>query len=109
MKKKMAAVWPFLIMPLFIPVYQILDSLIFVEIFGCGCVPSVQTNMLNIPLNANDLRSAVLSVLTVGLTVWSGFLSRLFNGKCARVLYCLAVLLLNAGLTLWAVKAFMWA
>lgn len=109
MKKKRVAVLPFLIMPVFLPFYQILDSLILVEIFGCGCVPLTQTNLLNIPFNANDLRLAVLSVLTVGLTVWSGFLGKMFTEKCTRVLYCLAAFLLNAGLTLWAVKAFMWA
>lgn len=109
MKKKIVAALPFLIMPVLLPLYQILDSLILVEIFGCGCVPSTQANMLNIPINANDLRLVVLSVLTVGLTVWSGFHCKTFTGKCTRVLYCLATFLINAGLTLWAVKAFMWA
>ena len=54
MKKKISAALPFLIMPILIPVYRILDSLILVNIFGCGCVPSTQTNTLNIPFNAND-------------------------------------------------------
>ena len=42
-----------------------------VEIFGCGCVPSTQANMLNIPFNANDLRMTVFSLLTIVLSIWS--------------------------------------
>ena len=70
MKKKIVAILPFIIMPIFIPSYIILDNLILVDIFGCGCVPSAQTNMLNIPYNANDLRLTVFSALTVVLSVW---------------------------------------
>ena len=46
MKKKIVLVLPFVIIPIFIPIYSILDSLILIDIFGCGCVPSTQTNML---------------------------------------------------------------
>lgn len=42
-----------IIMSIFIPIYIVLDNLILIDIFGCGCVPSTQTNMLNIPFNAN--------------------------------------------------------
>ena len=109
MKKKIVAVLPFIIMPIFIPIYTILDSKIFVDIFGCGCVPSVQTNMLNIPFNANDLRQTVFSVMTVALVIWSIILSKGFKIKITRILYCVAVTLLNVALTIWLVKAFMWA
>ena len=109
MKKKIAAVMPFIILPIFIPVYRILDSLLLVDIFGCGCVPSTQTNMFNIPFNANDLRVAVFSGLTIGLSIWSIVISKTFHRKIAKFLYCLAVILLNAILTLWVVKTFMWA
>lgn len=61
---------PFLIMPLITPVYNILDSLLFVDIFGCGCVPSAQENMLGIGFNANDLRWSTYALLTVWMTVW---------------------------------------
>ena len=64
MRKRLAVVLPIIIMPIFIPVYIILDNFILVYIFGCGCVPSTQTNMLNIPFNANDLRVTVFSILT---------------------------------------------
>lgn len=109
MKKKIIATLPFIILPISIPIYRILDSLVLVDIFGCGCVPSTQTNMLNIPFNANDLRLAVFSILTIGLSIWSIVISKTFHRKTTKVLYCLAVTLLNVILTLWTVKAFMWA
>lgn len=71
MKGKLVTILPFVILPISIPIYCVLDNLLFVEIFGCGCVPSAQTNMLNIPFNANDLRQTVFSILTIGLSVWS--------------------------------------
>ena len=48
MKKLLPRLLPFLIMPVLIPIYWILDKLILVDVFGCGCVPSVQENMLEI-------------------------------------------------------------
>ena len=109
MKKKILAVVPFITVPILIPIYCFLDSLILVDIFGCGCVPSTQSNMLNIPFNANDLRLTVLSFLTVGMAVLSILISRAFHKKITKILYCLAVILLNVVLTVWVVEAFMWA
>lgn len=109
MKKGIIAKLPFIILPIIIPIYRIIDSLIFVNIFGCGCVPSSQTNMFNIPFNANDLRLTVFSVLTIGLSVWGIVISQSFYRKITKVLYCLAVTLLNVILTLWVVNTFMWA
>ena len=108
MKKKISAALPFLIVPILIPVYRILDSLILVNIFGCGCVPSTQTNTLNIPFNANDLRMAVFLVMTIGLFIWSFAASKAFQKKAAKLLYGFSVLLWNVTLTVWAVKTFMW-
>lgn len=109
MKKKIKAVIPFITMPIMIPIYCFLDSLVLVDIFGCGCVPSTQTNMLNIPFNANDLRLTVFSVLTIGMTILSVAISKSFQRKSTKVLYRIAVVLLNVILTMWVVKAFMWA
>ena len=109
MKKKIVLVLPFVIIPIFIPIYSILDSLILIDIFGCGCVPSTQTNMLNIQFNANDLRQTVFSVITVALVIWSIILSKGFKSKIVRLLYCVAVTLLNVALAIWVVKTFMWA
>lgn len=109
MKKKIIAALPFVAMPIFIPIYSILDSLVFVDIFGCGCVPSTQTNMLNIPFNANDLRLLVFWVLTIGLSVWSIVIARTFKRKVAKIAYCIAAILLNSILAMWVVETFMWA
>ena len=109
MKKKIKAVIPFITMPIMIPIYCFLDSLVLVDIFGCGCVPSIQTNMLNIPFNANDLRLTVFSVLTIGMTILGVAISKSFQRKSTKVLYRIAVVLLNVILTMWVVKAFMWA
>ena len=109
MKKKILAVVHFITVPILIPLYCFLDSFIFIDIFGCGCVPSTQTNMLNIPFNANDLRLIVFSVLTVDMAVLGVILSRAFHKKITKILYCFAAILLNVALTMWVVKAFMWA
>ncbi len=109
MKKKILAVVPLITVPILIPIYCLLDSLIFVDVFGCGCVPSTQTNMLNIPFTANDLRLAVFSVLTTGMATLSVVLSRAFPKKITKILYFSAVILLNVALTMWVVNAFMWA
>lgn len=100
---------PLITLPISIPIYCFLDNLVLVDIFGCGCVPSAQTNMLNIPFNANDLRLTVYSILTIVLSVWSMIIAKRFNKTSSKVLYCLAVTLLNVVLTLWVVKTFMWA
>ena len=109
MKRKLVTILPFVILPISIPIYCVLDNLLFVEIFGCGCVPSAQTNMLNIPFNANDLRQTVFSILTIGLSVWSIIIAKRINMTYLKVLYALAVVLLNVILSLWVIKAFMWA
>ena len=109
MKKKILAVVPFITVPILIPIYCFLDSFILVDIFGCGCVPSTQANMLNMPFNANDLRLIVFSVLTVDMAVLGVILSRAFHKKITKILYCFAAILLNVALTMWVVKAFMWA
>lgn len=109
MKKKLISILPFAIMPVFIPVYNILDSLIFVDVFGCGCVPDSQTNMLNIAFNANDLRLVIFSLLGIVLSIWSIVLSKLFRKKFVRVIYCAVAIAFNLLLAMWVVKNFMWA
>ena len=108
MKRKLVTILPFVILPISIPIYCVLDNLLFVEIFGCGCVPSAQTNMLNIPFNANDLRQTVFSILTIGLSVWSMIIAKRFTKPYSKVLYPLAVALLNVALALWVIKTCMW-
>lgn len=109
MKKLIVAPLPIIIMPIFIPVYRILDSLILVDVFGCGCAPFTQTNMLNIPFNANDLRLLVFAILAIILSVWGINISKIFRSKVIKTIYCVAVVLINTLLTIWVVNTFMWA
>ena len=108
MKKKIIAILPFIIMPIFIPIYCFLDSLVLVNIFGCGCVPTAQTNMFNISYNANDLRLTVFTMLTIALSIGGICISKHFKNKLAKIVYCTAVIFVNVLLTMWVVKTFMW-
>lgn len=109
MKKIIVAALPFVVIPIFLPVYRILDSLFLVDVFGCGCVPSTQSNMLGIPFNANDLRVVVFSALAIALSVWSLRIAKGFQRKSVKILYCCAVTAANVAFAIWAAKAYMWA
>jgi hypothetical protein len=109
LKKKLIYILPFVMMPVFIPVYNILDHLIFVDVFGCGCVPIAQTNMLNIAFNANDLRRLVFFLLAAILSIWSVIASKHFTKKIVRVIYCVVAVMFNLVLAIWVIKTFMWA
>lgn len=109
MKKIIFPVMPLAIMPLTIPVYRILDQLIFVKVFGCGCVPSTQTNMLNIPFNANDLHMVVFFGMAFVISIWSIFIVERFKNRVFRIIYCILVIGLNVGLAQWVINSFMWA
>ncbi len=100
---------PFLIILMVTPFYNVLDKILLVDVFGCGCVPIAQTNMLNIPYNANDLRLTVYLILTIGMFMWSILRARHFQRKSAKVIYSGAVIVWNLFLTEWIVKVFMWA
>lgn len=108
MKKVLKNLVPFIFILIFTPIYSILDSLFFVEIFGCGCVPIAQTNMLNIPFNANNLRRLVYSVLTIAMVILAVKFSKSFSSKYIRILYCVAVFLVNAAVSLWVCSIMMW-
>lgn len=109
MNKKLIPVLPFLIMPALVPVYWLLDKLILVDVFGCGCVPSVQENMLGIAYNSNDLRLTVFASLAIALSIWSIFLVKNFKRRITKILYCLSVFVMNGLLALWVIKTFMWS
>ena len=81
---------PFLIIPIVTPLYLYLHVNVFANIFGCGCVPSERTNMLNIPFIANDLRLVVYALLVVLVTILSIVFSKSFEDKKRRTRYCVA-------------------
>lgn len=86
---------PFLLIFFISSWYRLLDVLFFVKVFGCGCVPTTQTNMFNIPFNANDLRMLVYSILN-GICIILGIvLSKKINNKVLKVIYVFSILLVN--------------
>lgn len=108
MKKVIVRSLPYLIMLVVTPFYNILDSLFLVDVFGCGCVPSAQSNMFNIDFNANDLRQTVYSVITILMVVLGIRISRNFENKILRVVYCSGVFVVNAVLAVQICRMFMW-
>ena len=109
MKKLIIAAMPFVVLPILTPGYLVLDNLVLVEVFGCGCVPGAQTNMLNIPFNANDLRLTVFFVITVFMAALSTFIAKKFENKAVKIFYCSGAFLFNLVITFWVQKAFMWS
>ncbi|MCI9247423.1 MAG: hypothetical protein HFJ30_10085 [Clostridia bacterium] len=100
---------PYLLMFFITPIYSILDQNIFVKVFGCGCVPSAQTNMLNIAFNANDLRVVVYTVITMAMVIVGTILAKKWENKKEKMTYIITILLFNSLLTFEICKIAMWA
>lgn len=98
-RKLILRMLPFVVNIISIPVYLILDKIFFVNIFGCGC---------NKGFNANDLKELVYNVLAVIMTVWAVGISKKFNKKSSRVIYCLAVLVFNLFVAYFVKVSFYW-
>ena len=107
--KNAIKVLPYLLMFFITPFYNLLDQKVFVEIFGCGCVPVAQTNMLNIDFNANDLRRLVYSVIATAVFVLGLFLSKKIEGKKKKTIYIITILVFNILLALKICQMYMWA
>lgn len=100
---------PYLLMFFITPIYSILDQNIFVKVFGCGCVASAQTNMLNIAFNANDLRVVVYTVITMAMVIVGTILAKKWENKKEKMTYIITILLFNSLLTFEICKIAMWA
>lgn len=108
-KEKFIVSLPYLLMIIITPIYAVLDHTVFVKVFGCGCVPSAQTNMFNIPFNANDLRSVVYIAITVISLILGIFLSKKLDSKKSKALYFITILAFNILLTYEVCQVSMWA
>lgn len=108
MKNRIMAIVPFIIIPVIIPIYSMLDGLLLIDIFGCGCVPDTQTNMLNIAFNANDLRTVVFLLLTIGVSIFGARAAKFFKSRVIKIMYCVALSACNLVLSMWVVETFMW-
>ena len=92
---------PYLLIIFILPFYTFLDQHVFLQIFGCGCVPIDQTNMLNIPFNSNDLRLVIFSILIAVCTILGTILSKRINNKLLKVIYILLILVINVPFSLF--------
>lgn len=107
--KKIILSLPYLLMLFITPIYNILDQKIFVKILGCGCVPSVQTNMFNINFNANDLRQIVYIILAIAITILGLFLSKKIESRKIKVIYIITIFILNILFAYKICQLYMWA
>jgi len=108
-KKKIIISLPYLFIIFITPFYNFLDQKIFVKVFGCGCVPIAQTNMLNIDFNANDLRRLIYFVISIMMIILGIKLSKLINKKLYKIIYITTIIVLNLLIMFYICKTYMWA
>ena len=106
--KKIIMSLPYLLIIFITPIYVLLDQIYFLNIFGCGCVPIVQKNMLNIPFNANDLRILVYSILIIVVIFIGGVLSRRFKSIKEKILYIFSIFIINIVLAVCICQLYVW-
>lgn len=106
--KKIIVSLPYLLIIFITPIYVLLDQIYFVNIFGCGCVPIAQKNMLNIPFNANDLRILIYSILIIIVIFIGGVLSMRFKSIKEKILYIFSVFIINIVLALYICQLYVW-
>lgn len=106
--KKAMMVLPYLYLLFITPLYNLLDRYIFVEVFGCGCVPSTQTNMLNISFNANDLRTLVYFFSAVWMAIMGALNSKNFKNSNLRILYIFTIIICNLTVAYTIIENYKW-
>ena len=106
--KKAMMVLPYLYLLFITPLYNLLDRYIFVEVFGCGCVPSTQTNMLNISFNANDLRTLVYFFSAVWMAIMGALNSKNFKNGNLRILYIFTIIIWNLIVSYTIIENYKW-
>lgn len=106
--KKAKFFLPFLILIFITPFYELLDQLLLVKIFGCGCVPSTQTNMLHIAFNANDLRLSIYCILNLIIILYSSKIIKTFKNKSSKNIYIISIFIFNIIIIYLINTIFMW-
>lgn len=106
--KKAIMVLPYLYLLFITPLYNLLDRYIFVDVFGCGCVPSTQTNMLNISFNANDLRTLIYFSSVILMTIIGVFNSKNFKNSNLRILYIFTIIIWNLIVSYTIIENYKW-
>lgn len=98
-KKKVILSLPYLIMVFFTGIYNILDSQIFVEVFGCGCVEG---------FNANYLRRYIYIALVLIISFIAVLLSKRINKKKLKIIYIISSVCVNILLAFEICKLYLW-
>ncbi len=106
--KKAKYILPYLILIFITPFYELLDKLLFLKVFGCGCVPETNKNMLGIGFNANDLRITCYFLLSIFIFWYSFKLSKDFKRKDEEIVYGVSTLIINLFVIYFINKIFMW-
>lgn len=106
--KKAKYILPYLILIFITPFYELLDKLLFLKVFGCGCVPETNKNMLGIGFNANDLRITCYFLLSIFIFWYSFKLSKGFKRKDEKIVYGVSTLIINLFVIYFINKIFMW-
>lgn len=106
--RKLIILLPYLSMIFFTGIYNILDEYIFVKVFGCGCVPSIQSNMFNINFNANDLRHWIYALLTILIICFSVLISKKIKKSYFKIIYIITSVCLNCFLAFEICKLYYW-
>ena len=106
--KKAKYVLPYLILIFITPFYELLDKLLFLKVFGCGCVPETKKNMLGIGFNANDLRITFYFLLSIFIFWYSFKLSKDFKRKDEEIVYGVSTLIINLFVIYFINKIFIW-
>ncbi len=106
--RKLKMIIPYILIVIFTPIYLILDKMFFVKIFGCGCVPIAQTNMFNIPFNANNLKFWVFFIFSIIMLLLQLHFTKNIDNKAIRIVLCVTTFILNIIIAFWVYNATMW-
>ena len=111
LKSFMKLILPIICFPIFAVPYQFLNSNMLVKWLGCGC-PKVDASgeMIHDYFSANDFTAIFWTVIAIGVTILSVFLSKeIFKEKkWARILYILGMFMVSLFVAYMMIQSMMW-
>lgn len=110
-KNMIKLIAPLLTFPILFLPYQLLNSAVIVKWLGCGC-PKVDASgeMIHDYFSANDFTRIFWLVITVGVTVFSWFVSKKVLGKNrVRVLYDAGIFVVSLFVATWMTGQLLWS
>ncbi len=88
-------------------IFLFLNQHVLLPIFGCGCVPSVQENILHIPINTNQITSFYY-FSTFFLLLFFAYRFSKSMSKKERELFLISLILWNALISFYFLQILMW-